>query len=315
MSRKGHADVILPAGASLEVNNEVSGMRKNYFALALRKEGIEDVKFYNAGGALGLNETNQYFAGKDIEVGKLKQRDIMSIAKVNPKEVIMMSGGATIESFSAFKDDANHWSLYVKPEGEKPFTVEPSSADLNTFFRALRSKDTNRLTSTQQELGKKYYTLVLEHPELRSDALMPKYDDSIDLSRINNVRFVKSKEDNKVLMFISIDGEKVPQKPISKEDWSRYFLADDKEGFKAALAAKVFSEELKPEVKQEVEEQQTQGQGQTMAAPLLPHESPQEEAPAEEAREQLPAPPAELELHEQEEEPEQEEERHFGRGR
>lgn len=43
------ADVILPAGASLEVNNEVPGMRKDRITIALKKEGIDDVRFYNEG--------------------------------------------------------------------------------------------------------------------------------------------------------------------------------------------------------------------------------------------------------------------------
>lgn len=41
------ADVVLPAGASLEVNNEVSGMSKQRIEHALQKEGFQSVKFYN----------------------------------------------------------------------------------------------------------------------------------------------------------------------------------------------------------------------------------------------------------------------------
>lgn len=47
------ADVVLPAGASLDVNNEVSGMSKQRIEHALQKEGLETVKFYNPDGALG----------------------------------------------------------------------------------------------------------------------------------------------------------------------------------------------------------------------------------------------------------------------
>lgn len=52
-------DVILPAGASIEANNEVPGMRKDRISIALKKEGFNEVKFYNAGGSLGLNKPNQ----------------------------------------------------------------------------------------------------------------------------------------------------------------------------------------------------------------------------------------------------------------
>ena len=39
------ADVILPAGASLEVNNEIKGMSKQRIQSALEKSGIENVRF------------------------------------------------------------------------------------------------------------------------------------------------------------------------------------------------------------------------------------------------------------------------------
>lgn len=32
----------------MEVNNEVPGMRKDRITIALKKEGIDDVRFYNA---------------------------------------------------------------------------------------------------------------------------------------------------------------------------------------------------------------------------------------------------------------------------
>lgn len=66
------ADVVLPAGASLDVNNEVSGMSKQRIEHALQKEGLETVKFYNPDGALGYRHDDSYFAGKDITVARLK---------------------------------------------------------------------------------------------------------------------------------------------------------------------------------------------------------------------------------------------------
>ena len=42
------ADVILPAGASLEVDNEIPGMNKARIERALQKEGFEQIKFFNA---------------------------------------------------------------------------------------------------------------------------------------------------------------------------------------------------------------------------------------------------------------------------
>ena len=45
------ADVVLPQGASLEVNNEIKGMNKQRFTNALQKEGYDNVRFYNPDGA------------------------------------------------------------------------------------------------------------------------------------------------------------------------------------------------------------------------------------------------------------------------
>jgi predicted molibdopterin-dependent oxidoreductase YjgC len=49
------ADVVLPAGASLEVDNEIPGMNKGRIEKALRKEGFEAISFFNMDGSLGLS--------------------------------------------------------------------------------------------------------------------------------------------------------------------------------------------------------------------------------------------------------------------
>ena len=55
------ADVILPAGASTEANNEIPGMNKGRIERALQKEGIEQVRFYNTDGELGYRPDDSYF--------------------------------------------------------------------------------------------------------------------------------------------------------------------------------------------------------------------------------------------------------------
>lgn len=56
------ADVILPAGASTEADNEIPGMNKGRIMRALQKDGIEQVRFYNTDGALGYRPDDSYFA-------------------------------------------------------------------------------------------------------------------------------------------------------------------------------------------------------------------------------------------------------------
>ena len=55
------ADVVLPQGASLEVNNEIKGMNKQRFTNALQKEGYDNVRFYNPDGALGFRPDDRLF--------------------------------------------------------------------------------------------------------------------------------------------------------------------------------------------------------------------------------------------------------------
>ena len=53
------ADVVLPEGASLGMDNDIPGMKKGRIEHALQKEGYETVNFYNVDGSMGYrpNET------------------------------------------------------------------------------------------------------------------------------------------------------------------------------------------------------------------------------------------------------------------
>ena len=71
------ADVILPAGASPEVDNEIPGMNKGRIEKALKKEGFETVSFYNImDGSLGYRPDDSFFAGKDVSVSKLNNWEL-----------------------------------------------------------------------------------------------------------------------------------------------------------------------------------------------------------------------------------------------
>lgn len=100
---KGAADVILPEGASLDDDVEISGIRKDRIKIALGKEGISDVKFYNAGGGLGLNETNDYYKGKEVSVDKLKQYDFSQHRDIDVKPQIEAAKVANIKLFTPGK--------------------------------------------------------------------------------------------------------------------------------------------------------------------------------------------------------------------
>ncbi|MEE0053217.1 MAG: zincin-like metallopeptidase domain-containing protein, partial [Prevotella sp.] len=117
-------DVILPAGASVEANNEVPGMRKDRISIALKKEGFDEVKFYNAGGSLGLNKPNSYFEGKDVSLNQLKQYQLVNHKTIDVAQQPKQENKVEIEHFRAIKDDYGRWAFYIKPKNEPQFSAQ-----------------------------------------------------------------------------------------------------------------------------------------------------------------------------------------------
>ena len=236
------AAVILPAGASLEVDNEVPGMNKNRFVIALRKEGFENVQFFNAGGALGLNQSNEFFADKTVEIAKLKQYEIIKIQDIDLSEELERTSKVDIENVSITRDDKGNALLYVKPSEGESFTVYPEPADVKTFFQAIRTQE---FDSVRESLGQKYYGLVLRHPDLKRNVLMPEIAEGIDLSRITKVNITKDKyKENTTVIFATIDGQ--PQKPVelTNVQAQRFWLVPDQDMYKLAMAAQIWQEKL-----------------------------------------------------------------------
>ena len=249
------AAVILPAGASLEKNNDVPGMNKNRFVIALKRQGIDDVQFYNAGGALGLNQSNEFFANKQVEVAHLKQYDLVPDETVDLSEEIARTGKIEIEKVSAIKNDQNDWVFYVKPAGGEAVTIQPEAADLGKFFSAIQ---TEKSDAVREEMGQKYYMLAQQHPELKQDFLMPKVE-NVDLDRIKSVHISKDKyDDKKVYVSAVVDDNSRLNTRIDRDspEWQRFWLVDDKAGYKVALAAKLFEAELTKGQEKAVEQNQ-----------------------------------------------------------
>ena len=237
------AAVILPAGASLEVKNEVPGMSKERIAISLKKEGFDGDKitFYNAGGSLGLNQPNEFFADKEVLVGHLKQYEFVVDQTLDLKEEIARTGMVDIEQVSMIKDDENRNVLYIKPAEGKPITVYPEPADIKMFFSSLR---TENFDAVRENLGQKYYAFVKQFPEMEAGVLMPEIPEGLDLSRISKVNIAKDKyNDKQYVIFAQIDDEKV-HSTLTPDQAQRLFLVDDKSLYKQLLAAVLFGEKL-----------------------------------------------------------------------
>lgn len=252
------AAVILPAGASLEAGNEIQGMNKARFVAALKKEGYENVQFYNAGGALGFVQPNEYFADKEMTVSKLKNHELITSIKMDYTDEIARTSDARIENLLAVKSQDNIMVFSVHAEGGKTYNIAPSQTDLNRFFASFKE---GKSQDVKQELGKKYLALATEHPEMQV-SLVPKVG-NLDIARISSVSIAKDKfNDGKYIMFATIDGAKQKPVQISAEDYQRLWLVDDQKGYKLALASQLFGQKLGIDTSEDRTEETAQETGQ-----------------------------------------------------
>ena len=272
-------DVILPAGASVEANNEVPGMRKDRISIALKKEGFNEVKFYNAGGSLGLNKPNNYFEGKDVSLNQLKQYQLVNHKTIEVAQQPKQENKVEIEHFRAIKDDYGRWAFYIKPKNEPQFSVYPPKEHMNKYFSVRNTPDEK---TTRTALANKWYEVAKQFPDVRVDIINPHPAKDIDMSRIVNPTITKSAQDPKVkLVFATIDGER-HYAPVNETQWQRMWLADNMAEYKKAVAAVVFE----PVLRKGMESQQTQSEVVKETEKVEVKEAPKPEKKQEEQEEQ-----------------------------
>lgn len=272
-------DVILPAGASVEANNEVPGMRKDRISIALKKEGFNEVKFYNAGGSLGLNKPNNYFEGKDVSLNQLKQYQLVNHKTIEVAQQPKQENKVEIEHFRAIKDDYGRWAFYIKPKNEPQFSVYPPKEHMNKYFSVRNTPDEK---TTRAALANKWYEVAKQFPDVRVDIINPHPAKDIDMSRIVNPTITKSAQDPKVkLVFATIDGER-HHAPVNETQWQRMWLADNMAEYKKAVAAVVFE----PVLRKGMESQQTQSEVVKETEKVEVKEAPEPEPKQEEQEKQ-----------------------------
>ena len=272
-------DVILPAGASVEANNEVPGMRKDRISIALKKEGFDEVKFYNAGGSLGLNKPNSYFEGKDVSLNQLKQYQLVNHKTIEVAQQPKQENKVEIEHFRAIKDDYGRWAFYIKPKNEPQFSVYPPKEHMNKYFSVRNTSDEK---TTRAALANKWYEVAKQFPDVRVDIVNPHPAKDIDMSRIVNPTITKSAQDPKVkLVFATIDGER-HHAPVNETQWQRMWLADNMAEYKKAVAAVVFE----PVLRKGMESQQTQNKVVKETEKVEVKEAPEPEPKQEEQEKQ-----------------------------
>ena len=236
-------DVVLPAGASLETNNEVPGMSKDRIRHALEKEGFEEVKFYNADGYLGYRPDDAYFDQKDVTIARLRNWNLEDISKLDVTQAVAKSKEVGFDRIQMIQDDSKRWAMYIKPEGKEAFSIYPDKSDLNRFFSTLKQAQDN-VDNLRIELAQKYYALSEVKPDLKVDLFSTPAKD-VDMDLIEKVSIFRTKNDV-ILCSASIKGmEKQPPRVVSPSQWQRLWIAEDKNDYKKHLAATLFADVLR----------------------------------------------------------------------
>lgn len=271
-----NADVVMPAGASLEVNNEIPGMSKQRTEHALRKEGFENIRFYNTDGALGYRPDDRYFQGKEVAVVKLNNWKLEEKAQLDVTDAVKRANDISFTSILMLRDDEGKWALYMKPENSKSFAIYPDREDINLYFTSMKQGNSEYMDTLRHDLANKYYQMAQVHPELKQDLFKCK-DPDIDISLIEKVVIFKTKETekekSKILCSPTITGmEKQKAREVTPDQWRRMWIAEDMKDYKIQLAATLFSDVLKKSKEKSMEH----GQGQETKDPIVNDNSPEE---------------------------------------
>lgn len=242
------ADVILPAGASPEVDNEIPGMNKARIGRALRREGIETVRFFNPDGALGYRPDDKYFAEKQVSLARLNNWVLEVLSTLNVSPAVKRANEVGFDKIQMIQDDKNRWALYIKPEHQRGYSIYPDKEDINRFFSTLKQSMDN-IDKVRMELAHKYYALAEIKPDLKVDLFNSGTQD-VDLNRIQRVSVFKTKQDG-VLCAVTIDGQKLQPRSVSPQQWQRMWVAEDRDSYKRHLAASLFADILQKGQSQE----------------------------------------------------------------
>ena len=234
------ADVILPQGASLEPDVEIKGMSKARIERELKLSGMENVRFYNPDGAFGYRPDDTYFANKEISEARLNNWALEYISTLDASSAVKKANEVRFDQIQMIQDDKCRWALYIKPEGKGGFSIYPDKADLNLFFTTLK-QSMNNLGNVRSELANKYYALSETQPELKVDLFGSNAQDT-DMNKIQRIAIYKTKDG--IFCAASINGEKVPPRSVTPQQWQRMWVAEDKNEYKRHLAATLYADIL-----------------------------------------------------------------------
>lgn len=165
-----------------------------------------------------------------------------TLSTLDVSEAVKRSRTVNFEQVQMIQDDEKRWALYIKPEGKAGYSVYPDKDDLNRFFTTLKQAMQN-ISAVRGELANKYYLMAESHPELNTDLFSTPVQD-IDLNKIERVSVYKTRQDG-IQCAVTINGEKLPPRSVTPQQWQRMWVADDPVKYKKHLAATLFADVLR----------------------------------------------------------------------
>lgn len=265
-------DEVMPAAERKEqqakvVGTNIPGFSKERIENALVNDGISYVRFFNNDGHLGYRPDDSYFDGKTVTVATLDGRSLRTVRELDVSDAVQQATQVQFDRIQMLRDNNNRWAIYLKPSGEKAFSVYPEKEDINRFFSTVKQQQHEAANSVRNELAQKYYALTQNRPDLKVDLFSPK-PENVDTAKIQRVNVFRTKDDKMMCMAV-IDGvDKLQPRKISKLQWQRMWIAEDVAEYKTNLAANIFADVLGKAEKQAETvsaEKETETEGQENA--------------------------------------------------
>lgn len=239
--------------------NELPGMSKQRITRALQAEGSSYVRFFNTGGVASFRPNDLYFDKKRIGVAKLNQWKLTDMRELNISEAVERSRSVCFDKVQMVRGDDNRWMIYIKPQGEDPFSMHPDKADVNQFFSTSKQKNDVETERIRHELGQKYYAMSRVNPNLKIDMFGERAPEE-DIARVVRANFYKTKGGQFLCSPVFEGMEKVEPRPITASQWQRLWLSGDLGAYKNNTAALLYADLLHPQQAQAQEEKQVQEQ-------------------------------------------------------
>lgn len=241
-------EVMLPeerkeAGAKA-VSHNLPGFNKDKISTALMAQGASYVRFYNPDGLLRYRPDDAYFANKSVCAARLNGKEVNVTANFDVSDAVYRATNQVFDRQQMLRADDGKWLLYMKPEGQTGFAVEPSKEDVNRFFTAVKSGDQARTREVRDELAQKYYAEAVANPSMKQDIFTLAPDD-VDLSLIDRVNIFRTKDD-KIVCLATIQGVKGLQPmEMTKPQWEKMWIADDVKAYKNQIAGLLYADTLR----------------------------------------------------------------------